>query len=80
MRVNLFAIKKKRSVINLSEREHEVLRHICQGMSNQEIAEAVELSIHTVDAHRRKLLTKLNAKNTAEMIMKAFKDGLIDYD
>lgn len=72
--------KIKKSSILISDREKEVLRLICQGYSNQEIADELFLSFHTVDAHRRNLLSKINARNTAEMIMISFREGLINYD
>lgn len=68
----------KKAKIKLSEREQEVLKLICLGNSNQEIADTLELSTHTIDAHRKKLLSKVGARNTASMIMIAFRDGLID--
>lgn len=71
---------KRKSNIQLSEREKEVLALICQGLSNQEIASSVDLSIHTVDTHRRNLLSKTGAKNTASLVMKAFRDGLLEID
>lgn len=64
----------------ISDREKEVLRLICQGYSNQEISERLIFSIHTIDAHRRNLLSKINARNTAEMIMISFREGLINSD
>ncbi len=64
--------------ISLSEREQEVLKLICLGYSNQEIAENLQLSHHTIDAHRKKLLNKTGAKNTAKMITMAIKEGLVD--
>ena len=72
--------KAKKSKIQLSDREKEVLRLICQGCSNQEVADELNLSPHTVDSHRRNLLSKTNARNTAEMIMISFRDGLINYE
>lgn len=72
--------KKKQTKIQLSEREKEVLKHICMGYSNQEIAEALNLSSHTIDAHRKKLLSKTGARNTASMIMLSIKDGIIELD
>ena len=72
--------KPKKSKIQLSDREKEVLRLICQGCSNQEVADELFLSPHTVDSHRRNLLNKTNARNTAEMIMISFRDGLINYE
>lgn len=76
----LVPAKKKKSKIQISDREKEILRLICLGYSNQEIADELYLSFHTVDVHRRNLLAKTGARNTASMIMTAFKEGLIDYD
>lgn len=71
---------KKRSKIQLSERETEVLTLICKGHSNQEIAIEIGLSIHTVDSHRRNLLNKMSAKNTASLVMLAMRDDLVDIE
>lgn len=68
----------KKSKIQLSDRETEVLNLICQGYSNQEIALSIDLSIHTVDTHRKNLLNKTGAKNTARLVMIAFREGLLD--
>lgn len=70
--------QSKKPKIKLSDREKEVLRLICMGNSNQEIAETLDLSSHTIDAHRKKLLNKVGAKNTASMIMISIRDGLIE--
>ena len=72
--------KPTKSSIQVSDREKEVLRLICLGFSNQEIADQLILSYHTIDAHRRSLLAKTNARNTAEMVMIAFKEGLLNVD
>lgn len=72
--------KTTKSKIQISDREKEVLRLICQGNSNQEIADDLILSYHTIDAHRRSLLSKINARNTAEMIMIAFREGLVNVE
>ncbi len=69
-----------KSKIKLSDRESEVLKLICMGNSNQEIADSLKLSSHTIDAHRKKLLSKIGARNTASMIMISIRDGLIDLD
>ena len=71
--------KEKKHAVKLSDREREVLNLICKGHSNQEIADEIKVSIHTVDAHRRSLLSKTEAKNTANLIMISFRDGLIEY-
>lgn len=62
----------------LSERETEVLFHICKGLSNQEIADLLFLSKRTIDKHRENLLSKTNAKNTAGLVMYAVKNNIVD--
>jgi DNA-binding NarL/FixJ family response regulator len=63
---------------NLSKREKEILFKICEGLSNQEIAEALFISKRTVDKHRANLLGKTNSKNTASLILFAIKNKLIE--
>lgn len=62
----------------LSEREIEVLIQICNGLSNNEIADNLHISKRTVDKHRANLLDKTNSKNTAHLVMFAIKNKLID--
>ena len=62
----------------LSEREEEVLYHICKGMSNGEIAKKLHISKRTVDKHRENLLQKTYSKNTAGLVMFAIKNGIIE--
>jgi DNA-binding NarL/FixJ family response regulator len=63
---------------NLSKREKEILFKICEGFSNQEIAETLFISKRTVDKHRANLLGKTNSKNTASLILFAIKNKLIE--
>lgn len=72
--------KSKKLNIKLSDREREVLKLICLGQSNQEIADSLELSSHTVDAHRKHLLSKIGARNTASMITISIQEGLVNLD
>lgn len=62
----------------LTEREEEVLFHICKGLSNQEIADTLYLSKRTVDKHRENLLSKTNVRNTAGLVMYAVKNGIAE--
>lgn len=62
----------------LSKREKEILLKICEGMSNQEIAETLFISKRTVDKHRANLLGKTNSKNTASLILYAIRNKLIE--
>jgi len=61
----------------LTEREKEVLNLISEGLSNQEMADSLNLSKRTVDKHRENILSKTHTKNTAELIMYAIKHKLI---
>lgn len=52
----------------LSNREIEILKHITEGLTNQEIADKLFLSNRTVDTHRKNILAKLALKNTAALV------------
>ncbi len=62
----------------LSKRETEVLQLICQGFTNNEIAEKLHLSSKTIDNHRTSLLSKTSTKNAAHLVMFAIKNHLIE--
>ncbi|MBN2347362.1 MAG: response regulator transcription factor [Bacteroidales bacterium] len=62
----------------LSEREIEVLREICKGYSNQEIADELNISKRTVDKHRANILEKTGSNNTASLVIYAIKNKLIE--
>ena len=61
----------------LSERELEVLTYISSGLTNNEIGEKLFISGRTVETHRRNILSKLDVKNTAEMIRYAIRNNLV---
>jgi DNA-binding NarL/FixJ family response regulator len=61
----------------LSDREKEVLECIAGGLTTQEIADQLFISKNTVETHRKNLLYKLQAKNTAELVNNAFKKRVI---
>lgn len=62
---------------DLSERELEVLRLICEGFTTAEIAEQIFLSPRTVDGHRTRIMEKLGVHNTASLVAFAIKNSLI---
>jgi len=64
--------------IHITERELEVLQMIVKEYTNQEIAEKLYISPRTVDAHRRNLLQKTGARNTAGLVKYAFQNGLVN--
>lgn len=61
----------------LSSREKEVLLLIADGFTNPQIAEKLFISLHTVDSHRKNLLTKFEVNNTASLIKLAAKHNLV---
>ncbi|MBN2165549.1 MAG: response regulator transcription factor [Marinilabiliaceae bacterium] len=77
---NLNRPVKSTSTTDLSERETEVLYHICKGLQNQEIADLLSISKRTVDKHRENILLKTNSRNTAELVIYAIKNGLFVLD
>jgi two-component system response regulator NreC len=62
----------------LTEREREVLVLIAQGLSNQEIADKLVISIKTVNRHRENIMAKLKLHNRVELVRYAIEKGLID--
>lgn len=72
-------LKEKRSedVVWLANREKEILKYIADGHTTKEIADMIFRDVETVRTHRRNLLIKLDAKNTAEMVKKGYEMKLI---
>lgn len=64
----------------ITKRESEILKLIADGLTNQEIADQLFISIFTVDSHRKNLLLKFSAKNTATLIKIVVSKGIIDVD
>jgi NarL family two-component system response regulator LiaR len=62
---------------DLTEREREVLNLVVQGHSNQQIGEALVISITTVKAHISNILSKLQVSSRAEAIAFAFKHKIV---
>lgn len=58
-------------------KEMETLRHLASGKNTEDIARFMGISTNTVESHRRHLLSKLDAKNVAELIMNAVMQGLL---
>jgi DNA-binding NarL/FixJ family response regulator len=65
------------SGIGITDRELDIVRLIAQGLSNKLIADKLELSTHTVNTHRKNIMSKLNIPNTAGIVMFAVKNKLL---
>jgi DNA-binding NarL/FixJ family response regulator len=64
-------------IADLTEREHEILLAVASGKSNAEIAEAMFISHATAKTHVSRLLTKLFARDRAQLVMIAYESGLV---
>ena len=64
-------------ITNLSVRELEILKHIGQGESNKEMARNLNISVKTVEAHRARLMRKLDVHSTIDLVRWAIQERLI---
>jgi DNA-binding NarL/FixJ family response regulator len=62
----------------LSEREHEVLRLLALGHTNQEIAARLYISVRTAETHRAHIMQKLRLTSRADLVRYALAEGLLD--
>jgi DNA-binding NarL/FixJ family response regulator len=79
--IHMPEIEKKRKAIDklqLTEREIEIIDLVCQGYNNNKIADKLFLSPKTVESHKTHLLSKTGTKNSAELIIFAIKNELIE--
>lgn len=63
--------------LTITDRERDILRLIAKGNTSPQIAEMLSLSVETIKWYRKRLLSKLDAENTAEMIKIAIENNLI---
>jgi len=78
LRKVIFSMSKNNVNELLSSREHEVLRFICKGYSNEQIAQELNLSFDTIKWHRSNILSKTGCKNTASLIMYSIRNKLVE--
>jgi DNA-binding NarL/FixJ family response regulator len=71
------ALKGERET-GLTPREMEILQHIVAGKSNKEIASDLELSVNTVAVHRANIMDRLGIHKTAELVVYAIRNGLVN--
>jgi DNA-binding NarL/FixJ family response regulator len=77
-RINEEEAKIKEERIEITEREYEVLRCFCEGLTSSEIAAKLFVSVKTIEAHRSKLIHKTNTKNTINLILFAIKNKYVE--
>jgi DNA-binding NarL/FixJ family response regulator len=71
------ALKGEREA-GLTARELEILQHIVAGKSNKEIASELKLSVNTVAVHRANIMDRLGIHKTAELVVYAIRNGLVN--
>lgn len=72
-----FKLEENDFELNFTTREKQVLQEIAKGKSFVKIAAFLNLSPHTINTHKRNILKKSNCKNTAELITKCIREGII---
>jgi DNA-binding NarL/FixJ family response regulator len=73
-------VTSKEQIPKISDRELEVLKLICKGETNAEMAGKLFLSQRTIDGHRASLISKVGAKNTVGLVTYAIKNKLINLE
>ncbi|MGZ4099568.1 MAG: response regulator transcription factor [Bacteroidia bacterium] len=63
--------------LSLSEREIEILKELCQGKTNKEIADTLKITSSTVDYHRSNIYKKTQSKNITDLLKYAIRNGLV---
>lgn len=61
----------------LTEREREILVLVGEGLSNDDIADRLAISRHTVKTHVNRAMTKLDAHDRAQLVVIAYESGLM---
>lgn len=67
----------KTNIPFITRREKEVLQNIAEGLTNQQIADKLFVSVTTINSHRKNLLTKFEVNNTAALIRLAIQHQLL---
>jgi DNA-binding NarL/FixJ family response regulator len=65
------------ALAELTDRETEVLVLVAQGLSNAEIASQLYISLFTTKTHVSRILTKLHARDRAQLVVRAYESGLV---
>ena len=69
----------KKNNLKLTDRERTILKFIVDGKTNDEIAEELNISIHTAKAHVHNLFMKISVKDRNHAIVKALKNNWVDF-
>jgi DNA-binding NarL/FixJ family response regulator len=70
-------VEEKKQLLNLSQRDTEILRYLCQGLTNQELADKLFVSLRTIEAAKSRLMQKTFTKNNAGLVTWAFRNKVV---
>jgi DNA-binding NarL/FixJ family response regulator len=73
------AMKGKRTTTPLTEREHEVMRLLAEGMTSKEAATHLQISTRTVESHRTNISRKLGFGSIADLVRYAIRNGIVGH-
>ncbi|MBN2662163.1 MAG: DNA-binding response regulator [Bacteroidales bacterium] len=68
---------QQKNNVQISERELDIIKYLSKGLSSKEVGEVLNIAFHTVETHRKRILKKIDVKNTTELIYYAVKNNLI---
>ena len=77
---NLLGMHLENDSSDLSKREQDILRQVALGLTNNEIADKLFISTHTVITHRKKITKKLGIKSVSALTVYAIINGLIEME
>jgi DNA-binding NarL/FixJ family response regulator len=75
--IDSYRRKEDPDYVELTKREIDILRLVCEEMNSQEIADKLFISKHTAETHRRNLLSKTDCKNSVGLVKYAMDHGYI---
>jgi len=78
--LNLNSKQKQNNNLILSEREIEILKLICESLTNEQIADKLNISFDTVKWHRANIMTKTKCTNTVGLVFYAIKNKLVEIE
>lgn len=72
--------KESLANFNLTQREQEVVALTAQGFSNKQMGESLHLSVKTIEAHKSRIMEKLNLQSRHELVRYAYINGLLHFE
>lgn len=74
------SVSENPAFITLTSREREVLQQLAEGKTTKEMADALGVSVKTVETHRRNIMEKLDLHSVAELTKYAIREGVTSLD